>query len=65
LASADLQTPAKDRITLRDMITTSAGLEWHEDDTPCTSDANSESRMDNAPDSYRYALQQAVVEPCS
>jgi CubicO group peptidase (beta-lactamase class C family) len=60
---ADLRTPERDRITLRDLITMSAGLEWHEDDTPYTSDANSENRMDNAADPYRYALQQAVIEP--
>ena len=41
----------------------SSGLEWHEDDTPYTSEANSENRMDNAADPYRYALQQAVVAP--
>jgi CubicO group peptidase (beta-lactamase class C family) len=60
---ADLRTPERDRITLRDLITMSAGLEWHEDDTPYTSDANSENRTDNAADPYRYALQQAVIEP--
>ena len=60
---ADLATPAKDRITLRDLITMSAGLEWHELDIPYTSDANSENRMDNAPDPYRYVLEQAVVAP--
>jgi len=60
---ADLRTPEKDRITLRDLVTMSGGLEWHEDDTPYTSEANSENRMDNASDPYRYALQQAVVAP--
>jgi CubicO group peptidase (beta-lactamase class C family) len=60
---ADLRTPERDRITLRDLITMSAGLEWHEDDTPYTSDANSENRMDNAADPYRYPLQQSVLEP--
>lgn len=60
---SDLRTPEKDEIKLRDLLTMSAGLEWHEDDTPYTNDANSENRMDAAPDPYRYALQQAVVEP--
>jgi CubicO group peptidase (beta-lactamase class C family) len=60
---ADLRTPEKDRITLRDLVTMTAGLEWHEDDVPYTSEMNSENRMDNAPDPYRYALQQAVVAP--
>jgi CubicO group peptidase (beta-lactamase class C family) len=60
---ADLRTPAKDRITLRDLVTMSAGLEWHEDDTPYASAANSENRVDDAADPYRYALQQAVIAP--
>jgi CubicO group peptidase (beta-lactamase class C family) len=60
---ADLRTPEKDRITLRHLLTMSSGLEWHEFDTPYTSDANSENQMDNAKDPYRYALQQPVVAP--
>lgn len=60
---ADLRTAEKDKIRLRDLVTMSSGLEWHEDDTPYTSNANSENRMDAAPDPYRYALQQAVIEP--
>jgi CubicO group peptidase (beta-lactamase class C family) len=60
---ADLRTPEKDRITLRHLLTMSAGLEWHELDTPYTADANSENRMDNASDPYRYALEQKVVAP--
>lgn len=60
---ADLRTPEKDRITLRHLLTKSSGLEWHEFDTPYTSDTNSENRMDSAKDSYRYALEQPVVAP--
>src|ERR1039457_5307005 len=41
----------------------SAGLEWHEHDTPYTDAANSENRMDNAADPYRYVLEQKVVAP--
>jgi len=60
---ADLRTPEKDRITLRDLLTMSSGLEWHEFDTPYTSDANSENQMDNAKDPYRYALEQPIAAP--
>jgi CubicO group peptidase (beta-lactamase class C family) len=58
-----LRTPDKDKITLRHLLTMSAGLEWHEIDTSYTDVANSEIRMDRAPDPYRYALEQAVVAP--
>jgi CubicO group peptidase (beta-lactamase class C family) len=60
---ADLRTPEKDRISLRHLLTMSSGLEWHEFDTPYTSDTNSEIAMDNAKDPYRYALEQPVVAP--
>jgi CubicO group peptidase (beta-lactamase class C family) len=60
---ADLRTPEKDRITLRHLVTMSAGLEWHELDIPYTSAANSEIRMETAPDPYRFALEQPVVAP--
>jgi CubicO group peptidase (beta-lactamase class C family) len=60
---ADLRTPEKDRITLRHLITMSAGLEWHELDVPYTSASNSEIRMELASDPYRFALEQPVVAP--
>jgi CubicO group peptidase (beta-lactamase class C family) len=60
---ADLRTPEKDRITLSHLITMSAGLEWHELDIPYTNAANSEIRMETAPDPYRFALEQRVVAP--
>lgn len=59
----DLRTPERNRITLRNLLTMSSGLEWHEIDTPYTSDKNSEIRMDSAPDPYRFALEQPVVAP--
>jgi CubicO group peptidase (beta-lactamase class C family) len=58
---ADLRTPEKDRITLRHLLTMSAGLRWNEDnyDDP----NNSEVLMDRAPDHYRFVLEQPVVAP--
>jgi CubicO group peptidase (beta-lactamase class C family) len=60
---ADLRTPEKDRITLRHLLTMSSGLDWHESDVPYTDAANSEIRMDTAPDPYRFALEQPMVAP--
>ena len=60
---ADLRTPEKDRITLRHILTMSSGLDWHESDVPYTDAANSEIRMDTAPDPYRFALEQPMVAP--
>jgi CubicO group peptidase (beta-lactamase class C family) len=59
---ADLRTPEKDRITLRHLLTMSTGLQWDES-MPYTDPANSETRMDAAPDRDRYALSPAVVAP--
>ena len=60
---ADLRTPERDRITLRHLITMSAGLEWHELDIPYTKATNSYIRMDAASDPYRFTLEQPVVSP--
>jgi CubicO group peptidase (beta-lactamase class C family) len=60
---ADLRTPEKDRITLRHLITMSAGLEWHELDIPYANATNSEVRMEAASDPYRFVLEQPVVAP--
>ena len=60
---ADLRAPEKDRITLRHLLTMSSGLDWHEFDVPYTDAANSEIRMDTAPDPYRFALEQPMVAP--
>jgi CubicO group peptidase (beta-lactamase class C family) len=60
---ADLRAPEKERIALRHLLTMSAGLEWHELDTPYTSADNSENRMDTAADSYRFALDRPVAVP--
>jgi len=53
---ASLSTPEKSRITIRDLLTMSSGLEWHEEDVPYTSPDNSEIVMDLSADSLRAAL---------
>jgi CubicO group peptidase (beta-lactamase class C family) len=60
---ADLRTPEKDRITLRHLLTMSAGLEWHEIDTPYSQAANSSNLMFHSSDPHRYVLEQKVVAP--
>ncbi|MDR3514489.1 MAG: serine hydrolase [Azospirillaceae bacterium] len=57
---ADLRTPDKAAITLRDLLTMSAGLAWNED-LPYADPANSETRMDQAADPCRFVLEQPVV----
>jgi CubicO group peptidase (beta-lactamase class C family)/dienelactone hydrolase len=58
---ADLRTPEKDRITLRHLVTMSAGLRWNEDDYDDPN--NGEVLMNGAPDHYRFVLEQPVVAP--
>ena len=58
---ADLATPEKKKITIRDLLTMSSGIEWHESDVPYTSARNSEIIMNDADDPYRYALTPPMV----
>ena len=53
---ASLSTPEKSRIKIRDLLTMSSGLEWHENDVPYTSPDNSEIVMDRSSDPLRAAL---------
>ncbi|CAH2599035.1 Serine hydrolase [Rhodovastum atsumiense] len=60
---ADLRSASRLRLTLRHLLTMSAGLAWDED-RPYSDPANSERRMTDAPDPYRYVLEQPfVAEP--
>ncbi|HTZ37955.1 MAG TPA: serine hydrolase [Stellaceae bacterium] len=59
---ADLRTPEKDRITLRHLLTMSAGFAWDES-MPYSDPRNSERPMDDAADPYRYVLSQPLVDP--
>jgi CubicO group peptidase (beta-lactamase class C family) len=56
----DLRTQEKDRITLRHLLTMSAGFEWDEY-IPYTDPNNSDSQMWRAPDRFRFALAQRLV----
>jgi CubicO group peptidase (beta-lactamase class C family) len=51
---SDLRSPEKDRITLRHLLTMSAGLEWYESDVRF--DASNSGRL-------HYVLEQKVVTP--
>jgi CubicO group peptidase (beta-lactamase class C family) len=59
---SDLRTPEKQRISLRHLLTMSAGLKWNEN-VPFTDPKNSAMGMLGAADRCRYALEQPVVAP--
>lgn len=56
----DLRTPEKETITLRHLLTMSAGLAWDEL-MPWNKPENSEKCMGAAPNPYRYVLEQPLV----
>jgi hypothetical protein len=59
---ADLRTPEKERISLRHLLTMSAGFEWNEN-VPASDPRHSEIRMLMSDDQHRYALEQPIVSP--
>jgi len=59
---ADLRAAEKDKITLRHLLTMSAGFAWNED-LPYANPQNSERLMTDAPDRCRYVLEQPIVRP--
>ena len=59
---SDLRDPEKERISLRHLLTMSAGLEWNEN-VPFTDPKNSAMGMLGSADRCRYALEQPVVAP--
>lgn len=58
---AALRTSAKERITLRHLLTMSLGIAWNQN-MPYSDALNSEHRMTLAPDPYRYVLELPLVE---
>lgn len=58
---ADLRTPDKDRITLRDLLTMTSGIEWPESAVSYNNASNIERRMGLASDPYRFVLGQPLA----
>ena len=59
---ADLRTPEKDRLTVRHLLTMSAGFAWNEN-LPYSNPANSERLMTMAKDRVRFILEQPLAAP--
>jgi CubicO group peptidase (beta-lactamase class C family) len=59
---ADLRTPEKDAITVRHLLTMSAGFAWNES-VPYSDPRNSEVQMYTAADPVRYVLSQPLATP--
>lgn len=55
--------PAKAKISLRDLLTMQAGLEWDEWNYPYTDARNSHIQMLRSDDPIRYVFEQRVVAP--
>jgi CubicO group peptidase (beta-lactamase class C family) len=59
---ADLRSPEKERITLQHFLMMSTGLEWDET-IPYSNPENSENKLYEAADPYRFVLERPVAEP--
>jgi CubicO group peptidase (beta-lactamase class C family) len=59
---ADLRTPKRDGITLRHLLTMSAGFAWSDPSMSFGNAADSETPMMRAPDPYRYLLELPLAE---
>jgi CubicO group peptidase (beta-lactamase class C family) len=58
---ADLRTPDKNRITVRDLLTMTSGLDWPEWAVSYNNPSNIVRRMEREPDSYRFVLKQPLA----
>ncbi|MGJ5047900.1 serine hydrolase domain-containing protein [Bradyrhizobium oligotrophicum] len=58
----DLTNDDRSRVTVHHALSMTMGLDWDESSLPYADPGNSEIAMDNAPDRYRYILEQPVVD---
>lgn len=58
---ADLRTPERLAIRLRDVLSMTSGFAWDEGSRPYGDPANNETQMDGAPDPYRYVLERPIA----
>jgi CubicO group peptidase (beta-lactamase class C family) len=57
----DLKSGGRESVRLKHLLTMTAGLKWDEYHHPYGTLLNSETAMDEAPNRYRYVLEQPVV----
>jgi CubicO group peptidase (beta-lactamase class C family) len=55
--------PKRDRLTVAHILSMTMGTKWDEFTQPYGEPDNSETAMEAAPDRYRYALAQPIIEP--
>ena len=60
---ADLHTPDRMKVRVRDVLTMTSGLHWDERTYPYSDARNSEIAMDIADDPYRYVLAGSIDAP--
>ena len=60
---ADLHTPERMKVRIRDVLTMTSGLHWDERTYPYSDVRNSEIAMDIADDPYRYVLSGSIDAP--
>jgi CubicO group peptidase (beta-lactamase class C family) len=58
---ADLRGPDNSRISLRNLLTMTSGLAWSENVVPYSDPSNPSRRLEEAPDPYRFVLQQPIA----
>ena len=60
---ADLRTPERLKIRVRDVLTMTSGFDWDERKYPYTDPRNPSIAMEIAPDLFRYVLSQQIAAP--